>query len=149
MGIIIIGLITTNSIIYIASLSLFADLFYYVIGLVASIFLRIRYPHLPRPKKVPFLLVGALFSIVVYIILMSQLDRDAFITGAIWCVLGAIIYAFYRHKRKTYLAPEMLDMEMIPTETLMKLDREYRLWRNIVLSLFSLVIIVSVYFYVR
>ncbi len=146
MGIIIMGLISTNSIIYIASLSLFADLFYYMIGLAASIFFRVRFNHVPRPYRVPGLIFGAVFSIFVYFILMSQLDQDAFISGFIWCVLGAIIYAVYSKKRLSYQAPKILDLEPIPEAEATALKREYQYWRNIVLSLFAAVLALYIYF---
>ena len=92
LGILTILLTVSNSIIYIASLSLFADLFYYVIGIAASFFLRIRKPDLARPYKAPAIMIGAPISAIIYIIMMTQLNMEAFWTGIVWCVLGLIIF---------------------------------------------------------
>ncbi len=86
-------MIASNSMIYIASLSLFADLFYYVIGITASLCLRKRHPELKRPFKAPGIMIGAPISIILYLIMMTQLDKEAMITGIIWCALGLVIYA--------------------------------------------------------
>lgn len=141
MGVVIVGLISTKSIIYIASLSLFADLFYYVIGLVASIFLRLRYPDMPRPFKAPMGIFGAVFTIAVYLVLMSQLDRDAFVSGFIWCLIGAVIYWLRRHQRTQFKAPVFEAAEPIPAAEKQQLDAEFKLWASVVFGLFVVVLI--------
>ncbi|MGO3859817.1 MAG: APC family permease [Neisseriaceae bacterium] len=141
MGVVIVGLISTKSIIYIASLSLFADLFYYVIGLVASIFLRWRYPDMPRPFKAPMAIFGAVFSVLVYLILMSQLDRAAFISGFLWCVLGGVIYFARSHKRTKFGKPVFVTPEAISPEDKRQLDAEFKIWASVVFGLFAVVVI--------
>ena len=83
----------TSTLDYIASLSLFADLFYYVIGMVACLGLRRKLPDLKRPFKVHGMVPGAVISIAIYLVMMTQLDTDALVTGVIYCVVGLVIYA--------------------------------------------------------
>lgn len=137
-GILTLALIATDSLIYIASLSLFADLFYYVIGIVAAWALRRKCPGLERPYRAPWLMIGAPVSAVIYLYMMTQLDTNAFVTGIIWSVLGLVIYFVCRKTRGT--APVMTPSpeetgaaELPATESEKRaMDREYRLWRVIV-----------------
>lgn len=92
LGVLTMALIATDSLIYIASLSLFADLLYYVIGILAAWALRRRRPDLQRPYRAPLVAIGAPVSALIYLYMMTQLDTNAFITGVIWCVLGLAIY---------------------------------------------------------
>ncbi len=147
LGVLSILLNATNSIIYIASLSLFADLFYYVIGIVASLGLRIRYPSLKRPYMAPLIWVGAPLSAVIYIVMMSELDREAFWTGVIWCVLGLIIYAIctriYKDKGDEELADAIMKEETPSASERAGMDREYKVWRLVVAVAF--VVVVALY----
>lgn len=138
LGLLTIGLIATDSLIYIASLSLFADLLYYVIGILAAWALRRRHPKLERPYKAPLVAVGAPVSAVIYLYMMTELDTNAFVTGVVWCVLGIAIYAFCRKKYgdKTDATPTLtqtgaLDLPTDPAE-IAAMNREYRLWIAIV-----------------
>ena len=131
-------MIATDSLIYIASLSLFADLLYYVIGILAAWALRRRRPDLQRPYKAPLVTIGAPVSALIYLYMMTQLDTNAFITGVIWCVLGLAIY-FYcsRHNAKAENATPTLeqtgalDMPQNSAE-IASMDREYLVWKVIV-----------------
>ncbi|MDO5532707.1 APC family permease [Sutterella sp.] len=138
LGVLTVALILTDSLIYIASLSLFADLLYYVIGIVAALVLRLRRPDLERTYKAPLLMVGAPVSAVIYLYMMTELDRDAFFTGVIWCVLGLVIYfVCTRGQRKEdVMTPSLsetgaLDM---PTDLreIAEMDHEYFIWKVIV-----------------
>ncbi|MEL7564443.1 MAG: amino acid permease [Dehalobacterium sp.] len=148
LGILTILLITTNSLMYIASLSLFADLFYYVIGIAASFLLRIRKPDLVRPYKAPGILIGAPVSAVIYIIMMTQLNTEAFWTGIIWCLLGlAIFFAcqkIYGKQSDTDLS-DIITAHIEPeAEERSKMDHEFKIWRAIV----SLVVILTICLYI-
>ena len=81
LGALTMALIATDSLIYIASLSLFADLLYYVIGILAAWALRRRRPDLQRPYRAPLVAIGAPVSALIYLYMMTQLDTNAFITG--------------------------------------------------------------------
>ena len=122
--------------IYIAALSLFADLFYDVIGIAASFFLRKKHPELKRPFKAPGIMIGAPVSIAIYVLMMTQLDREALITGVIWCVLGLIIYGVCRIKYKDDVTADISSVimeEEIPTaEEKRKMDKEFRIWSIVV-----------------
>lgn len=72
--------------------SLFADLFYYIIGIAAALGLRKRHPELGRPYKAPLIEVGVPVSILIYAIMLFQLDRYAIVSGIIWCVVGLVVY---------------------------------------------------------
>ena len=136
LGLLSIVLITTNSIVYIASLSLFADLFYYVIGIFASLGLRAKHPELHRPYKAPFIKIGAPLSAIIYIIMMTQLDMGAFLSGLIWCVLGLIIYYCCQNRYGKSANQELnsnITKISIPDDTeKAKMDREYKIWCVIV-----------------
>ena len=136
LGLLSAFLIASNSMIYIASVSLFADLFYYVIGIAASFGLRRKHPDLKRPFKAPGIMIGAPLSVIIYLIMMTQLDREALVTGVIWCILGLIIYAVCR---KRYQSDETKEMdriimeEDIPTpQERQKMDKEFKIWRTVV-----------------
>lgn len=144
LGALSIVLNATNSIIYIASLSLFADLFYYVIGIAASLGLRIRHPELRRPYVAPLIYVGAPLSAIIYIVMMTELDREAFWTGVAWCVLGLIIYGVCRHIYRDSgdepLAGAIMREETPEPAEMAAMDREYRIWRTITAIGFAVVV---------
>lgn len=135
LGILSAVLIASNSMIYIASVSLFADLFYYVIGIAASFGLRKKCPDLKRPYKAPGIMIGAPLSVVIYIIMMTQLDREALITGVIWCVLGLAVYAVCRKKYGEPIEEDevLILKEEIPSpQEKAKMDKEFKIWSVIV-----------------
>ena len=138
LGALTIALIATDSLIYIASLSLFADLLYYVIGILAAWALRRTHPELQRTYKAPFVAVGAPVSAVIYLYMMTQLDSNAFITGVVWCVLGLVIYWFCTRNESakgsqtpTLAETGALDLPKDPAE-IAAMDREYLVWKVIV-----------------
>ena len=138
-------LIATNSLIYIASLSLFADLFYYVLGIAAAWGLRKKMPNLARPFKVPGAAVGVPVSIIIYLIMMLQLDRQAMLTGVVWCILGLIIYAFCRKKygdvTDDKLDAQIITVEIPEPEEKAKMDKEFHIWTIVVAAAVVIVLI--------
>lgn len=81
-------------------------------------------------------MIGAPLSVIIYLIMMTQLDREALVTGVIWCILGLIIYAVCR---KRYQSDETKEMdriimeEDIPTpQERQKMDKEFKIWRTVV-----------------
>ncbi len=147
LGFLTVFLITSNSIIYIASLSLFGDLFYYVIGITAAYGLRKKHPDLNRPYKAPGIMIGAPISAIIYIVMMTQLDQEAFWSGVIWCVLGLIIYAICRriYGEETREDADALIMEVATpsVEEKTSMDREFKVWRNVVII--ALIIVAIMY----
>lgn len=127
-------LIATDSLSIIASLSLFATLLYYVIGMAAACGLRLKHPGLKRPFRAPLLWVGAPISILIYLFLMTQLDKTAVIAGIVWCLLGLVLFAVcrrkYRQKSGNIALPPF--PEPPAPEEKRKMDREYRIWLIVV-----------------
>jgi len=136
LGVLTVLLIMTNSMIYIASLSLFADLFYYVIGIAAAYGLRKKKPDMERPYKTPMVSIGVPVSMAIYLIMMTQLNAEALWTGAAWCVLGLIIFFICRSKYGNTGDEELNELIMAHEdpgpEEKAKMDREYRTWKIIV-----------------
>lgn len=148
LGLLSILLNATNSMIYIASLSLFADLFYYVIGIVASLGLRIKHPELKRPYQAPLIKIGAPLSAIIYVIMMTQLDREAFWSGIVWCVLGLVIFYLcqkrYGKAGDEELSAQILAVEVPGAAEQAKMDKEYKIWRVVVTI--AVVIAIGLYF---
>jgi APA family basic amino acid/polyamine antiporter len=141
LGIIMLLFVATGSIIYVASLSLFADLFYYIIGFMSLIGLRVKRPNLSRPYKAPAGIAGAVISIIAYLIMMTQLPKDGIKTGIIWCAIGLAFYFIRNYaKRGAGNTPDVKEEdilseiipEMPPQPVMDQLNKEYCLWKNIV-----------------
>ncbi len=148
LGLLSIALIATNSLVYIASLSLFADLFYYVIGIIAAFGLRLKHKDLQRPYRAPGIMIGAPISAIIYIVMMTQLDRNALYTGTVWCILGLLIYYFCQKKYGTEgdaaLSPEIMSVDTPSAEEMVKMDKEYNTWRAIVAAAFIIALVIYV-----
>lgn len=148
LGVLTLLLIATGSMIYIASLSLFADLFYYVIGIIACGFLRSRRPDLERPYKAPLIQVGVPISAIIYLIMMTQLDREALLTGAVWCIVGLVIFFIcqgkYGKQGDAEMAAQIIAHEDPPAEEKAKMDKEFAIWRTIV----GIAVIVAILIYI-
>ncbi len=138
LGAIALLLTMTNSVQYVASLSLFADLFFYVIGIISAGGMRKKQPNLYRPYKAPAAAIGVPVSAIIYIIMMTQLGSAAIISGIVWAVLGMILYFGYRKYTgvKDDEEPEIhVDTPEEPSAgEKLQMDREYKLWRNIVIA---------------
>lgn len=152
LGLLTVFLITTNSLIYIASLSLFGDLFYYVIGIIAAFGLRKKHKDLKRPYKAPGILIGAPVSAVIYLIMMTQLNAEAFWSGVVWCILGLIIFFICSSRSKGKRVSE-IDTFIISTvepseEERIKMDKEFKRWRNVVVIAIIIVSIIYLIPYV-
>ncbi len=149
LGALSVALIATDSLIYIASLSLFADLFYYVIGIIAALALRKRRPDLKRSYQAPGIMIGAPVSAAIYLYMMTELDTEAFVTGLIWCIAGIVIYLvcskIYGKAGEFTLNQAASGADDVPTpaeQTAM--DREYRFWKLIVGSACILAVLLFV-----
>lgn len=142
LGGLMLALIATDSLSIIASLSLFATLLYYVVGMAAACGLRVKCPDLKRPYRAPLLWIGAPVSIFIYLILMTQLDKTAVIAGIIWCLLGLLLFCLcrrrYKEGRSGISLPALPDP---PTpEEKQRMDREYRVWFILVAAAVLLVL---------
>lgn len=148
LGILTVLLIATNSMIYIASLSLFADLFYYIIGIIACMFLRKRKPDLPRPYKAPAVMIGAPISAIIYVVMLTQLDAEALKTGIIWCVLGLVIYficqAKYGKAGDEEITAQIIEHIDPPAEEKQKMDKEFKIWTVVVAIAFCVAVAIYI-----
>lgn len=149
LGVLTIVLTTSNSMIYIGSLSLFADLLYYIIGIAASFGLRKKHPELDRPYKAPFIMIGAPISVIIYVVMISQLDRMAFTTGIIWCLLGLVIFFICQKVYKKAGDEDIRTMVMVreepSDEERRKMDKEFKIWRAVVII--AVVVAISLYIF--
>ncbi len=107
--------------------------------------LRKKLPAMKRPFKVKGIAVGAPVSMVIYVVMLTQLGTDAIVTGVIWCVLGLAIYLgcrlHYGVSAKTdYRIPETDDPSAAEQK---KMDREYHIWIGVVVA--GIVIIAAMY----
>ena len=98
--------------------------------MVACLGLRRKLPDLKRPFKVRGMVPGAVISIVIYLVMMTQLDTDALVTGVIYCVVGLVIYGVCA---KVY-GTRAIDVNAVqdtseptPAERA-KMDREFHIW---------------------
>ena len=125
LGMIMLLLVSTGSIIYIASLSLFSTLLYYIIGMLSAWGLRFRYPKIERPYKAPVIKVFLPVSLVIYLFMMTFLDYGAIILGILWSVCGILIYFFY--SKKHFRQPQLIDEKYVRTGVKNKPNREYKI----------------------
>ena len=147
LGILSAFLIASNSMVYIASVSLFADLFYYVIGIGASFGLRKKHPELNRPYKAPGIMIGAPVSVIIYIVMITQLEQEALITGVVWCALGLVVYGVCRRMYKDEENEEeagVLQPEIPSPEEKKKMDREFNIWKTVVAAAVIIVLLAYV-----
>ena len=124
---------------FVASVSLFADLFYYIIGIAAAWALRKKHPELKRPFKAPAIAVGVPISIIIYFIMLTQLDQDAIVYGIIWCIVGLVIYAFCRKKYGDIdlKIEDVAAANEVPSkEEQEAMDKDYTLWKRITIGFF-------------
>ena len=132
---------------FVASVSLFADLFYYIIGIAAAWALRKKHPELKRPFKAPAMAIGVPISMIIYFIMLTQLDMDAIVYGVIWCVVGLVIYGFCR---KTYGDTDLkiedvsAACEVPSASEKAAMDKDYTLWKRITMVFF----IISILLYI-
>lgn len=151
LGLLTFLLVLTNSMNYIASVSLFADLFTYTLGIAAAYGLRKKLPDLRRPYRAPFILAGTVISIAIYIIMITQLGSSAIISGIVWSVLGMVLYFSYQFYKKGKGLTEAQGLQLVqaefeepPKEEKAKMDLEYKVWRSIV----WIAVVISVALYV-
>lgn len=132
VGIINIILIATNSIEYIASVSLISLAICYMIGCVAYLGLKKRYPKLPRPYHAPAGVLGAYVTIILYVFMLIFADKIALLTALIVTIGSVAFYMAYTRNKsgiQVTIAKEIGYIEE-PTDTLKKkMDKEYRIWK--------------------
>lgn len=132
VGIINIVLIATGSIDYIASVSLISLGLCYIIGCMAYIGLKRKYPNLKRPYKAPLGIFGAIFTIVVYLFMLAFADWKALITAlaiSIVCILYWLIFVRKKNYELPTLEEEIGEIETPTLEEQKKEDKKYLIWK--------------------
>ena len=132
VGIINFILIATGSIDYIASVSLISLAVCYMIGCLAYMGLRRKYPDLHRPYKAPYGVIGCYVTILIYTFMLFYADKIALYTAGLLRVMCAVFWYFYtNHKEQKMLSLEEEIGEVAePTaEEKAKMDREYAIWK--------------------
>jgi len=131
-------LILTNSIVWIATLSLASLFWVYIIGFLSFIRLRKKEPELKRPFKVKGATFAVVSSIVFYLLMMWSLGwyniaLSLFITGAallyylIWAKNHSISYTDLRARMDKESA---LCAEDFPSpQEKQKMDKEWKIWK--------------------
>lgn len=132
VGIINFILIATGSIDYIASVSLISLAVCYMIGCLAYMGLRRKYPNLRRPYKAPYGVIGCYVTIMIYTFMLFYADKIALYTAGVLSVMCVVFWYFYtNHKEQKMLSLEEEIGEVAePTaEEKIKMDREYAIWK--------------------
>lgn len=143
VGIINIILIATNSINYIASVSLISLAVCYIIGCFAFLGLRKKYPDVHRAYKAPFGIFGSWFTVIAYAFMLIYADRVALLTAAIIAFIS-IVYALTigaKHKGQEMTLEELTGTLEEPSASQKRqIDGEYRIWKygTIVVTLIAL-----------
>lgn len=125
-------LIATNSIDYIASVSLISLAVCYMIGCLAYMGLRRRYPDLRRPYKAPYGVLGCYVTIIVYVFMLFFADKMALYTAGLLSVLCVVFWYFYtNHKEQKMLTleEEIGEVEEPTAAEKAKMDRDYAVWK--------------------
>lgn len=144
VGTINIILIITNSIDYIASVSLVSLAICYMIGCLAYVGLRKRYPVLKRPYIAPHGTFGAYFTIFIYTLMLIFADRLALITAGALTIICLVFYFLYTRQRAGHTVA--LDKEIGFVEEPSKIEKEkidnqYFVWKSatIIVTIIALV----------
>lgn len=80
---------------YLALIANIGSLMVFALISLIVIILRLRYPELKRPFKVPFGKTIPVLSIIICIVLLVSISLTAWLTYLIWIALGLIIYFCY------------------------------------------------------
>ena len=80
---------------YLALIANIGSLMVFALISLIVIILRLRYPELKRPFKVPFGKTIPVLSIIICIVLLVSISLTAWLTYLVWIALGLIIYFCY------------------------------------------------------
>ena len=137
VGAINVVLIATGSIDYIASVSLISLAVCYMIGCLAYLGLRKRYPDMNRPYRAPFGRLGCYVTIVLYCFMLIFADSTALITAG---VITVACIVFYYAFTKRHWAPllsieeEIGIIEEPDGAEKARMDREYAIWKYVTIG---------------
>lgn len=151
VGIVALVLILTGSITIIAEVSVASVFWCYIIGFISFIALRIKEPDLKRPYKAKAGIPGAVISIALYIVMVCAVGLYYFLLSLCIVAVCLIVYFLYSrtHVPDAATAQAEWDKESaayeedIPTpEEKKKLDREFRIWRTVIIVILAIVAVV-------
>lgn len=80
---------------YLALIANIGSLMVFALISLIVIILRLRYPQLKRPFKIPFGKTIPVLSIIICIVLLVSISLTAWLTYLLWVVLGLIVYFAY------------------------------------------------------
>lgn len=143
IGVVCIFLIITDSIVYIASVSLIALGICYIIGCMSYIGLRKKFKDMIRPYKAPRGVFGACLTIVLYIFMLCFADKSALITTSVISLVCVAFWFFFSRKKAVSLPEELystIAMEEPSAEEKRSMDRQYHIWMAIAVVLCLLAI---------
>lgn len=132
VGVINFILIATNSIDYIASVSLISLALCYMIGCLSFMGLRRKYPDMKRPYKAPLGHLGSWVTIVLYTFMLFFADKAALITAGVITVLCLLYWWFVSRKHERPLvdiAEEIGEISEPTPDEMRKMDKEYAVWK--------------------
>jgi APA family basic amino acid/polyamine antiporter len=145
VGIINMILIATDSITYIASVSLISLGVCYMIGCLSYLGLKKKYPDLNRPYKAPAGVFGSYFTLAIYAFMLAFADRMALITAGVLSVMCLLFYYIYTkdNVRETVSVEQEIGIIEEPDEkTKILIDSEYKIWKlsTIIVTLIAIAI---------
>lgn len=145
VGVINFILIATGSIDYIASVSLISLAICYMIGCLAYLGLKVKYPKMNRPYIAPYGKIGCYVTIVLYGFMLIFADKMALLTAGIITIICLIFYNIFtkKHVQKLVSIEEEIGVIEEPSaEEKGKMDRQYAVWKvaTIVATVLALVI---------
>ena len=146
VGVIILVLVMKD-IIFIASLSLFSVLCCYIISFISYIGLKIKYSDMKRPFKAPGGIVGAVVSIALYAVLVSQIGTEALIIGIIYTAAATAFYLIKTRVFKGEVKEETIDSMVLeempepPADEKKKMDITFWIWISVAVGAAAFTII--------
>ena len=147
VGIINIILIATGSIDYIASVSLISLAVCYMIGCLAYLGLKKKYPDMKRPYIAPLGKLGCYVTIVLYCFMLIFADKIALITAGAITLLCLIFYFAFTKKHAPSLVSveeEIGVIEEPSAEEKTKMDKVYLIWK--IVTIVVTVVALGIYF---
>ena len=86
--------------------------------------------------------VGVPISILIYFVMLTQLDQDAIISGIVWCFIGVVVYYFCKkqhHGITEINIDELTANTPDPTPAEREaMDKDYRFWKQVTAAFFAL-----------
>lgn len=150
IGVFAFLLILTNSILFVAALSVCSLFWVYIIGFVAFWRLRKKEPNLNRPYKVPFAPAATISSIAAYVIMLWSCGWNSILLSCSITAASLIFYVFFGRKYSVsheelvavMEAEAAILQEDIPSQKeIKKMDKEYKIWKIGVIGAFAFTLI--------